>query len=278
MLKFDNKFIINVAFTGAVSDKDSNPAVPYTVEEIVSDAAACAAAGAAVGHFHVRTKSGQATNDPARYAELFRALRSNPATSELILVASTSGRHGQTLQERAAVLDLPMDARPDMALSSLNFSSGPSVNHPDEIIALAQRMQENGIVPELEVFDLGMVAYLNHLIGRKILTGALYVNAILGIPAGAQADALTIGTLLAHLPQDTILSLGGVGRWQLPAHLFALAQANGLRTGLEDNLRSPGGKSLTTNEDLVKHAAELARMSARPLMTPQEFRAAVLSK
>ncbi|PJE25832.1 Uncharacterized conserved protein, DUF849 family [Pseudooceanicola antarcticus] len=280
MPKLDNRLIVNVAFTGAVSDKSRNPAVPYSVDEIVSDAAACASAGAAIGHFHVRTETGEATNDPKLYADLFRALRANPATSDMVLVASTSGRHGQTLQERAAVLDLPADARPDMAsltLSSLNFSTGPSVNHPDDIIALAQRMQENGVTPELEVFDLGMVSYLNHLISRNVLTQPLYVNAILGIPAGAQADALTIGALHAQLPQETVLSLGGVGRWQLPAHLFAVAQANGLRTGLEDNLRSPGGKSLTTNEELVKHAAELARLSARPLMTAREFRAEVLT-
>ncbi|MFT5651900.1 MAG: 3-keto-5-aminohexanoate cleavage enzyme [Candidatus Azotimanducaceae bacterium] len=279
MTRFAKDFILNVAFTGAVSDNRRNAAVPYTIDEIVADAASCAKAGATIGHFHVRTKSGAATNDPDLYAELFRALRAEPDVADLVLVASTSGRHGQTLEQRAAVLDLPSDARPDMAsltLSSLNFATGPSINHPDDIIALAQKMQANGIVPELEVFDLGMVAYLNHLVEKGTLNGPFYVNAILGLPAGAQADLLTVGTMMAQLPCDALVCLGGVGKWQLPAHFLAVAGANGLRTGLEDNLRRQDGTTLTTNLELTKHAVELVHLAGRRPMRPRDFRSQML--
>ena len=279
MNRFTDEFIINVAFTGAVSSKKKNPSVPYSIEEIVADAAACARAGATMGHFHVRTSEGKATNDPNLYSELFKELRANPETADLVLVASTSGRHGQTLAERAAVLKLPEKTRPDMAsltLSSLNFATGPSINHPDDIIALAKTMQANNIVPELEVFDLGMVAYLNDLIKKDLLSPPYYVNLILGLPAGAQADGLAVGAMIAQLPPKTFVSLGGVGRWQIPAHLLAVSQANGLRTGLEDNLRSPGGATLTSNLELTQHAVQLASLSGRSLMSPQDFRRRVL--
>ena len=281
MTRYTKDFILNVAFTGAVSDNRRNPAVPYTIEEIVADAAACAKAGATMGHFHVRTETGAATNDPDIYAELFCALRAEPYAADLVLVASTSGRHGQTLEERAAVLDLPPDVRPDMAsltLSSLNFATGPSINHPDDIIALAQRMQANGIVPELEVFDLGMVAYLNHLVEKGTLKGPFFVNAIFGLPAGSQADALTVGAMMAHLPHDALVCFGGVGKWQVPAHFLAVAGANGLRTGLEDNLRCPDGKTQTTNLELTKHAVELVNLAGRRLMNPGDFRDQVLRR
>lgn len=281
MTRHTKDFVLNVAFTGAVSDKRRNPAVPYTTDEIVSDAAACARAGATMGHFHVRTETGAATNDPDLYAELFRALRADPDAANLVLVASTSGRHGQTQEQRAAVLDLPLDARPDMAsltLSSLNFATGPSINHPDDIIALAQHMQANGIVPELEVFDLGMVAYLNHLIEKGTLKGPFFVNAIFGLPAGAQADALTVGTMLAQLPDDVLVCFGGVGKWQVAAHFLAVVGANGLRTGLEDNLRRSDGKTQTTNIELTQRAVELVHLAGRRLMSSRDFRDQMLLK
>lgn len=270
------EFVLNVAFTGAVSKKARNPAVPYRIDEIVENAVECARLGATMGHFHVRGPNGEATNDPVLYTELFSALRATHETSDLVLVASTSGRDGQTLAERSAVLELPQDARPDMAsltLSSLNFGTGPSINHPNDIIALARKMRANGIRPELEVFDLGMVNFLHKLIDDGILEAPYYINLILGNMAGAQADALSIGALMAALPQGAIVSLGGIGRWQLPAHLFAVAQADGLRTGLEDNLRCFDGKTLASNCAHARHAADLIRMGGRVVMRPKDLRA-----
>jgi hypothetical protein len=177
------EFILNVAFTGAVSDKARNPAVPYSVAEILTDAKACALAGAAIGHFHVRDTSGRASNDPRLYADLFAALRQDPLTRDMIICASTSGRHGQTFEQRAAVLALPEAVRPDMAsltLSSLNFAGGPSVSSPDTIRALARAMLDHGIRPELEVFDLGMVTFLRRIIDEGLVTPPFYINVILG--------------------------------------------------------------------------------------------------
>lgn len=268
-------FVLNMAFTGAVSDKARNPAVPYTTAEILADARAAAAAGASVGHFHVRDDQGRACNDPSRYAELFGALRDCPETADMVIVASTSGRHGQTIEERAAVLSLPRKLRPDMAsltLSSLNFASGASVNSPDTIRALARAMQEAGVRPELEVFDLGMAAFLHRLIDEDLVRPPFYVNVILGNVAGAQADAIGLAAILAGLPQGAIVSLGGIGQAQAKAHLMAMALAGGLRTGLEDNFRLPGQAGLATNADMARHAAGLAAMAGRPLANAGEAR------
>ncbi|MCV2869043.1 3-keto-5-aminohexanoate cleavage protein [Defluviimonas sp. WL0002] len=268
-------FLLNVAFTGAVSDKARNPAVPYTTAEIVADSRAAVAAGASVGHFHVRDNAGRACNDPARYADLFAALRDCPDTAEMVIVASTSGRHGQTLEERAAVLSLPPEVRPDMAsltLSSLNFAGGPSINGPDTIRALARSMLKAGVRPELEVFDLGMVAFLHRLIDEGLVEPPYYVNVILGNVAGLQADPLSVGAVLANLPQDAIVSLGGIGSAQGKAHLLALAATDGLRTGVEDNFRLPGQNALASNPDMANFAATLARLAGRTLATPAEAR------
>jgi 3-keto-5-aminohexanoate cleavage enzyme len=268
-------FMINLAFTGAVSDKARNPAVPYSTAEILADAQTAAAHGVVMGHFHVRDDQGASTNDPARYGELFSALRGCSQTEKMILVASTSGRHGQTVAERRAVLDLPLDIRPDMAsltLSSLNFAGGPSINSPDTIRVLARAMQDAGVKPELEVFDLGMVNFLHILIAEGLVTPPYFVNVILGNVAGAQADALSVGAIMASLPQGAIVSLGGIGSAQGRAHLLALALAQGLRTGLEDNFRLPGSLALASNGQMAAHSAESARLAGRPLAAIVEAR------
>ena len=266
--------IINTAFTGAVSDKARNPNVPYSAEEVRSDAVACAASGTAMGHFHVRTEAGAATNDPELYARLFAALGGEPALTDLVMVASTSGRHGQTIDERTAVLKLPADLRPDMAsltLSSLNFATGPSITSPDDIRRLAEAMQTNGVKPELEVFDLGMAAFARTLAKEGLIKPPFYVNIILGNVAGAQADAMSVAALLHALPSPTVVSIGGIGRAQMPAHLLALAEAEGVRTGLEDNLRNPDG-SLTSNPELVARIAAIAKLAGREIETAAGLR------
>lgn len=269
-------FILNMAFTGAVSDKARNPAVPYTTREILADARTAAQMGFAIGHFHVRDPQGHASNDAGRYADLFSALADDDATRNMVKVASTSGRHGQTVDQRIAVLGLADAIRPDMAsltLSSLNFADGASVNAPDTIRALARAMRDCGVKPELEVFDLGMVNFLHRLADEDLLDPPFYVNVIFGNIAGMQADALAAGAVMASLPKEAIVSFGGIGASQGASHLLALAGADGLRTGLEDSFRLPGQKSLATNDDMGRHAVNLTQMAGRDVATAAMVRA-----
>ena len=52
------KLIITAAICGAEVTKKHNPAVPYTVEEMVREAKSAFEAGAAVIHVHVREDDG----------------------------------------------------------------------------------------------------------------------------------------------------------------------------------------------------------------------------
>lgn len=165
------------------------------------------------------------------------------------------------------VLALPSDLRPDMAsltLSSLNFATGASVNKPDEIRALTEKMQKSKVRPELEIFDLGMIAFAHKLIEEGLLAPPYFFNIILGNVAGAQLNLVSVAALLADLPEDSVVSLGGIGKIQRPAHLLALCCADGVRTGLEDNLWMSKNREAAKNEDLVRRIVDLAELSERP--------------
>lgn len=277
MQLFDpSPLIVNLAPTGAVSKPERNPHLPVSEAAIVGDVVACAARGVAIAHLHVRDAGGQPSSDPGRFADLIRRLRAETRDTGLILCASTSGRHGQSPAQRAAVLDLPDDARPDMAsltLGSLNFVSGASVNPPDTIRFLAERMLERAIKPELEIFDLGMVHFANRLIEEGLLQPPFYFNLFLGNPGSAQADLADLAALLRHLPADSVWSLGGIGRTQRAATALACIAAPAVRIGLEDNLwRNGGTREAWTNPAMIDWLVGLAAAYGRPLATAAETR------
>lgn len=275
-MSFQSPLLVNLAPTGAVADPARNPNLPVTEADIARDVLACAELGACIAHLHVRDEARRPSSDPERYRRLVLALRAAPQGRRPLVCVSTSGRHGQTPAQRAAVLDLTGEARPDMAsltLGSLNFPGGASVNPPDTIRFLAGRMLERGIKPELEVFDLGMLHFAKLLIREDLLRPPYYFNLILGNVAGAQCSLADLNALVAQLPPDSIWSLGGIGRAQRPAAGLGCLLAAGVRIGLEDNLwEEAEPRRPASNPGLVGWLRDLARACGRPLADAEEAR------
>ncbi len=160
-----------------------------------------------------------------------------------------------------------------LTLSSLNFARESCTNSPDIIQSLAQRMQDAGIKPELEIFDLGMANMLIYLEKQQLLSPPFYANILLGNLASAQAEFLEIGTLVGKLPKETLWSIAGLGSDQMPVAAMAAARAPGVRIGLEDNLWfDPERNKLASNLGLVERVHQLAHMVGREIMSPKELR------
>jgi len=269
--------IINLACTGVVPTRAMNAHVPLSTAEIVDDVARCLALGVQMVHLHARDEQGAPSGDPERYARLIEAIREVPGGREALLCVTTSGRQGSDGAARARVLELDGAARPDMAsltLSSLNFADGASTNAPDTIRHLAACMQQRGIRPELEVFDLGMANFARVLLREGLVTQPLYVNVLLGNIAGAQADMLQLAAILAALPEGCIVSVAGLGRYQLGANGLGLLMADGVRVGLEDNLWYDRARTVAaSNAALVERIVRLAQEFERPLASRTALRA-----
>ena len=260
-------FLINAALTGMVPTRSEAPFVPLTLEEIVADAVACVDAGASILHVHARDAAGRPTHSAAAYAPIVAGIRL--MRPEAILCVSTSGRAGASPSERAEVLDLDGAAKPDMAsltLGSFNFRHEASVNAPETILALARRMRERGIKPELEIFDTGMVSTLKYLERTGELSGPLYCNLILGAVNTAQASLAELCHLVSLLPDTALWAAGGVGRGQLPMNLGALLMGGHVRLGLEDCIWLDQARTIPArNRELVARVRELAaRLELRP--------------
>lgn len=273
-----DSLIINFTPTGMVPTKAMTRHVPLTVDEIVEDVLAARELGATMIHLHARDGAGRPTYRREVYAELIGRIREADGHGEdaLILIVSTSGRDWSEIEKRSDSLQLEGPHKPDMAsltLSSLNFSGGASVNSPDTIMTLARMMQQRGIRPELEVFDLGMLNYARYLTQKGLIEPPYYFNLLFGNIASAQASALHLGTLLAELPDDSVWSAGGIGDHQFRMNLNAMLHGGGVRVGLEDNIwMTPRREALATNRGLLERINRAAEMLDLEIATPAEVR------
>jgi uncharacterized protein (DUF849 family) len=267
--------LITVAPTGAESAKAEVPALPVTLDELVTTARECEAIGASVIHVHIRDDDARPTLDLARLRDTVAALRER---TDLIVQLSTGGAVTDPEADRLHVLD----AEPDMAsctMGTVNFGDDVFLNRWAFIVELHTRLRDARIVPEYEIFDLGHLASLARLLDKHGLPhgGHVHVDFVTGVPGGMAGSAETLVAaaqqVRALLPAGTTFAATGIGRSTLPVLLSSLAAGGHLRVGMEDTLTYAKGQPVESNMQLVARAAGLARLAQRPPMPVAEARA-----
>jgi uncharacterized protein (DUF849 family) len=269
------KLLINFTPTGMIPTKKMTPWVPVMADEIIEDVHQAYELGITMVHIHAREPgSGKPTYKSDIYAKIIGGIRK--FAPDLVICVSLSGRSFKEFEKRAEPLDLDHDLKPDfgsLTLSSLNFNKQASLNEPDMIKQLAERMLEKKIKPELEAFDAGMINYAHYLIRKKLLDPPYYFNLILGNIACAQADLLHAGIMIRDLPPDSIWSIGAVGDAQLSMNAVAISIGGGVRVGMEDNIWYDRKRTrLAKNMDLLKRIHVIAKANEREIMPPSECR------
>ncbi len=257
-----------------VPTRAETPHVPLTPSEVAADVRRCADLGVAIVHVHPRDEAELPSQSAERALEYFEAIRA--AAPDIILCATTSGRVVSDLEPRVAVLAIDGDVRPEMAsltLGSMNFPKQASVNSPDTIRGLAAAMAERGIVPEWEVFDLGMLDFAHYLRGHGLLGDPVYVNILLGSLGTLAATPLNLALAVERLPAGATWAATGVGRFQFAVQKWAIAMGGHVRVGLEDNIWFDDDRTqLATNPRLVERLVDIGRASGREPASPERVR------
>ncbi|MDQ1748516.1 MAG: 3-keto-5-aminohexanoate cleavage enzyme [Frankiaceae bacterium] len=263
--------LLTVAPTGAETAKADAPALPCSLDELVSTAKACQAAGAAVVHVHVRDDDAQPTLDLPRVTAAVEAVRE---ATDLVVQVSTGGAVTDSEADRLRVLDAGPDAA-SLTCGTVNFGTDVFLNRWELIERLFLDMREREIVPEFELFDLGHVATLHRLLDKHGAPygGHVHCDLVMGVPGGMPGTLSALTTCVAALPAGATWSATGVGRTTLPVLLAALAGGGHLRVGMEDTLTFAPGQPVRDNAELVERAAAFARLAQRPPMTPDDARA-----
>ncbi len=275
-MTLQDKLIINAAITGMVPMRSDTPHVPITVDEIVADIKRVHDAGASIVHLHARREDGSAEYRAEVFAQILAGAR--VVAPDMILCVSTSGRTFKTFEQRSAALECT-DPDPEMAsltLGSMNFPKVASVNSPDMIRSLADRMVERGIVPELECFDMGMVEYAHYLIAHEVLKPPFYCNLLLGSLGTLSATPSNLAAMVAALPEGTTWAAAGIGRFQFRMNTLAIAMGGHVRIGLEDNIWYDDERThLATNAGLIERLVRISEASGREVASPAEARSMI---
>lgn len=267
-----NPVILAVAITGSVPRRSDNPAVPISVAEQIESTHAAFEAGATLVHVHVRNDDETPSSDPARFAALQAGVRRY--CPGMIVQFSTGGRGRDQAARGSSLLH-----RPDMAslsTGSVNFPTIVYENAPSLIDDLAATMRQHGIRPEIEIFDLSHLHGALRLVKEGLIDERPHVQFVLGVKNAMPADPhlldLLLGELHRILPHAT-WTAAGIGRHQAEVMRWALKRdSDGVRTGLEDNVRITRTRLASSNAELVSLAAEVIRQTNRRVATIGEAR------
>lgn len=264
--------IIAVAITGSLPRKEDNPAVPISVAEQIESTQEAFEAGASLVHIHVRNDDQSSSSEPTRFAAVQAGVRRH--CPGMIVQFSTGGR-GRDPAARGSALYL----KPDMAslsTGSVNFPSIVYENHPALIADLATAMKANGVLPEIEIFDLSHLHTARRLADAGLLGERPHIQFVMGVQNALPAEERLLDVLLREakllFPQST-WTAAGIGRNQTIVMEWALGRgADAVRTGLEDNIRITRERLARSNAELVEVAAASVERFGRRVATVNEAR------
>jgi 3-dehydrocarnitine:acetyl-CoA trimethylamine transferase len=284
---------ITCAVTGAGDTVARSEHVPVTPNQIAESAIHAARAGAAVVHIHVRDPAtGRGARDPALFRAVVEHIRANPDVDPVLNL--TAGMGGDLVlggdetplpvdpdgtdmagaSERLAHVEELLPEICTLDCGTMNFAAGGDyimANTPGMLRAMARRVKELGVRPELEVFDTGHLVMVHELIEEGLIDPPALIQLCMGIPYGAPADLGTLLAMVARLPAGAVYSAFAIGRLQLPYAALAPSVGANVRVGLEDNLYLSRGR-LATNAELVERAVALLEAMNVRVLGPDEVR------
>ncbi len=265
------KLIITAAITGSRITRGITPHIPLSPKEIVQSSYECWQAGASIVHIHVRDPdTGSGTQDVEIFRQVVEPLREK---TDLILCLTTSGIPGKNLPTEDRIA--PVDLKPELAsfdAGSINLGGTVFINSPEFLDRAAEKMREQGVKPEIEIFDLGMIITSLRMRDQGKLDDPLHFQFVMGTPWGAPATPKSLLHLHDHIPHNSTWSVIGIGKGHLPMSMMALCMGGHVRVGLEDNIYYSQGVLAESNAQFVERIVRISREYGREIATPGEAR------
>jgi 3-keto-5-aminohexanoate cleavage enzyme len=140
----------------------------------------------------------------------------------------------------------------------------------------ARIMQDKGIKPELEVYDIGGMVEAEDLISKGLLAKPYWYSFSFGMQRTVQNVIPFSPKNLMHLadlvPADALFTAFGIGPDETPAVVQSMLLGGHARVGFEDNPYYSRGVLAKSNAELVTRIAQIGRDLGRTIATPDETR------
>lgn len=272
----NNKRIITVATTGAWPTKENNPNIPLQPAEIAEEIYQCWKIGAAVAHVHVRDEEGHDSMKVETFKSVIDNLHINHPDCDIILNLTSAGGIANSEDARMAPFK---ELKPEMAsfdCGTMNWMHfGIFNNNPKFLMTMGAAMQEVGVKPEVEVFDIGMIHEAAWYLQNGYLKAPVHFQFCMGCAGGIPATAENVifmrNTLEKAVPGAT-WSAFGVGKGAMEVMYTAIAAGGNIRVGMEDNVTYKKGQLAESNMQLIARARRIIEEFGCEVATPDEAR------
>jgi 3-keto-5-aminohexanoate cleavage enzyme len=287
-MSLDDPVVITCSISGAIANREQCPAIPYTPEEYAAESRRIVDEGGVMIHIHARKPDGTPSYEVEDFAAITHAIRAE--VGDEVIVNFSTGTIGVPVAKRIAYL---RECRPEVAalnMGSLNYAKYSRsrkafvfdmvfANPFTEIIELLEAMNELGIKPEHECFDVGHVGSLAPLIDMGVLHTPLHVDCVMGVVGGVPPSARNPTAMVDNIPPQGSASgpkshwaVIGISRDQWMLVGAALSLGGSIRVGLEDNLYLPDGRMASSNGELIAKARQMTEDVGRRPATVAEAR------
>ena len=290
-LTMNREVFITCAVTGSGDTAGKSPHVPRSPKQIAESAIEAAKAGAAVVHCHVRDPE---TGAPSRRNDLYREVTERIRDAEVDVVLNLTAGMGGDMIFGGTEQPLPLNPNgtdmvgatervshvaeclPEICTldcGTMNFSLGDYVmtNTPSMLRAMARKMTDLGVRPEIEAFDTGHLWFAKQLVEEGVIEDPVLIQLCMGIPWGAPDDLNTFMAMVNNVPANWTFSAFSIGRNAMAYPAAAVLAGGNVRVGLEDNLYVGKGQ-LATNAQLVDKAVNIIESMGARVIGPAEVR------
>jgi uncharacterized protein (DUF849 family) len=291
-MSVEDPVVLTCAISGVLANREQCPAIPYTPAEYAAEARRIVDEGGVMIHIHARKPDGSPSFEVEDYRAISQAIRAE--VGDAAIINFSTGAVGVSVQKR---VDYLRECRPEVAalnMGSMNYAKYSRsrkdfvfkmvfANPFEEIVALLEAMNELGIKPEHECFDIGHVGSLEPLIDMGVLHPPLHVDCIMGVTGGIPLSARNLAAMVDNIPggggnggaggHKSHWGVIGISRQQWLLVSAALTLGGSVRVGLEDNLYLPDGTMASSNGELIAQARRMAEEVGRRPATVAEARA-----
>ncbi len=281
-MSLDHPVVITCSISGAIANRAQCPAIPYTPEEYAAEARRIVDEGGVHIHIHARKPDGTPSYEIEDFQAITDAIRAE--VGDAAIINYSTGTIGIPVAKRVEYLRA---CRPEVAalnMGSMNYAKYSRSkkqfvfnmvfeNPFSEIIELLEAMNELGIKPEHECFDVGHVGSLAPLIDMGVLKTPLHVDCVMGVVGGIPPTARNLAAMVDNIPEGSHWGVIGISRDQWMLVSAALTLGGSIRVGLEDNLYLPNGEMAKSNGELIAKARQMTEDMGRRPATVQEARA-----
>jgi len=292
------KTVITCAITGAIHTPTMSDALPYTYDDIATQAVEAAEAGASILHLHARNPNdGSPSVDPDDFAPFLPRIKQ---ATDAVVNISTGGSLTLSIQDRITPAKTFSPEMCSMNMGSMNFSFHPLAGRFDEwkfdwekdyversdgnifrntfrdIKEAAETLAPHDIKFEHECYDVGHLYNLKFCMDIGLFKAPIFIQFIFGILGGIgpEVDNLIFMKRTADrlFGDDYRWSVLGAGGAQMPLATTASQMGGNVRVGLEDSLLIARGKLAESNAQQVAKIRRIVEDLGSEVATPDEAR------